>query len=60
MDAVDIDPRIMQIGVDLNPDHPYSDPRVTRHVNDGRAFLQSTDTQYDLILFALHPTRWRW
>lgn len=53
VDAVDIDPRIMQIGVDLNPDHPYSDPRVTRHVNDGRAFLQSTDTKYDLILFAL-------
>lgn len=53
VDAVDIDPRIMQIGVDLHPDHPYSDPRVTRHVNDGRAFLQSTDTQYDLILFAL-------
>jgi spermidine synthase len=26
---------------------------VTRHVNDGRAFLQSTDKKYDLILFAL-------
>ena len=36
-----------------NPDHAYQDPRVTRHVNDGRAFLQSTDRQYDLILFAL-------
>lgn len=53
IDAVDIDPRIMQIGVEKNPDHPYDDPRVTRHVNDGRAFLESTDTKYDLILFAL-------
>ena len=53
VDAVDIDPRIMQLGAELHPDHPYSDPRVTRHVNDGRAFLQSTDTKYDLILFAL-------
>ena len=53
VDAVDIDPQIIQIGVDLHPDHPYSDPRVTRHINDGRAFLQSTDTKYDLILFAL-------
>jgi len=53
VDAVDIDPRIMQIGVDGNPDHAYQDPRVTRHINDGRAFLQSTDTKYDLILFAL-------
>ena len=53
IDAVDIDPRIMQIGVERNPDRAYQDPRVTRHVNDGRAFLQSTDTKYDLILFAL-------
>ncbi len=53
VDAVDIDPRIMAIGAELHPDRPYSDPRVTRHVNDGRAFLQSTDTKYDLILFAL-------
>ena len=53
IDAVDIDPRIMDIGVEKNPDHPYDDPRVTRHVNDGRAFLETTDTKYDLILFAL-------
>ncbi len=53
VDAVDIDPRIMDIGKEKNPDHPYDDPRVTRHVNDGRAFLETTDTKYDLILFAL-------
>jgi SAM-dependent methyltransferase len=53
VDAVDIDPRIMQIGVQRNPDRAYQDPRVTRHVNDGRAFLTSTDRRYDLILFAL-------
>jgi len=53
IDAVDIDPRIMQLGAERNPDHPYSDPRVTRYVNDGRAFLESTSSKYDLILFAL-------
>jgi hypothetical protein len=53
IDAVDIDPRIMEIGVEKNPDSPYADPRVTRHVNDGRAFLETTDNKYDLILFAL-------
>ena len=53
VDAVDIDPRILQIGAEKNPDRAYDDPRVTVHVNDGRAFLQSTDTKYDLILFAL-------
>ena len=39
--------------MEKNPDHPYDDPRVTVHVNDGRAFLERTDTKYDLILFAL-------
>ena len=53
IDAVDIDPRIMEIGVERNPDRAYQNPRVTRHVNDGRAFLTATDKKYDLILFAL-------
>lgn len=53
VDAVDIDPRIVEIGVERNPDGAYRDPRVTRHINDGRAFLQGTDEKYDLILFAL-------
>ena len=53
VDAVDIDPKIMALGAELHPDRPYSDPRVSRHVNDGRAFLENTDRKYDLILFAL-------
>ncbi|MCC2593217.1 spermidine synthase [Tessaracoccus sp. OS52] len=53
VDAVDIDPRIMEIGAELNPDQPYSDERVSAYVDDGRAFLESTDKKYDLILFAL-------
>jgi spermidine synthase len=53
VDAVDIDPAIVQIGVDHNPDKAYQDPRVDRHINDGRAFLENTDQKYDLILFAL-------
>ncbi|MDE2404721.1 MAG: spermidine synthase [Sphingomonadales bacterium] len=53
VDAVDIDPQIMALGARLHPDRPYSDPRVTRHVNDGRAFIENTDRRYDLILFAL-------
>ena len=53
VDAVDIDPRIVEIGVERNPDQAYQDPRVTRHINDGRAFLEGTDEKYDLILFAL-------
>ncbi len=53
VDAVEIDPRIYQLGRELNPDRPYQDPRVSVHVNDGRAFLQRTRNTYDLILFAL-------
>jgi hypothetical protein len=53
VDAVEIDPRIHQLGVALHPDHPYQDPRVTTYVNDGRAFLEQSDRRYDLILFAL-------
>src|SRR3954449_5533809 len=53
VDAVEIDPRILQLGRQHNPDHAYQDARVTTHTNDGRAFLQSSHTKYDLILFAL-------
>lgn len=53
VDAVDIDPRIMEIGAANNIDRPYANPGVTRHINDGRAFLEGSDKQYDLILFAL-------
>ena len=53
VDAVEIDPKLLQLGRNLHPDHPYQDPRVTAVVNDGRAFLERTTTTYDLILFAL-------
>jgi len=53
VDAVDIDPQILRIGLEQNPDRPYADKRVTMHTNDGRAFLESTGRKYDLVLFAL-------
>jgi Spermine/spermidine synthase domain len=53
VDAVEIDPRLYEVGRDLHPDRPYSDPRVSVHIEDGRAFLERTDDRYDLILFAL-------
>ena len=53
VDAVEIDPRIQQIGVEGHPNHPYADPRVRPIVNDGRAFLRSATGQYDLVVFAL-------
>lgn len=53
VDAVEIDPKILELGRRLHPDRPYDDPRVRTHVDDGRAFLERTDARYDLILFAL-------
>jgi SAM-dependent methyltransferase len=53
VDAVEIDPRLRDIGREKHPDRPYQDPRVTSHIDDGRAFLSRTDKKYDLILLAL-------
>jgi hypothetical protein len=53
IDAVEIDPAIQQIGLTRQPQHPYDDPRVTRYTNDGRAFLRTTSTHYDMVVFAL-------
>lgn len=53
IDAVEIDPTISQLGIKLNPDRPYDDPRVKIYNNDGRSFLRNTTQKYDLIIFAL-------
>jgi spermidine synthase len=53
VDAVEIDPQIYQLGTMLHPDRPYADPRVSIHIDDGRAFLRHSQERYDLIIFAL-------
>jgi hypothetical protein len=53
VDAVEIDPKLMEIGERFHPEHPYADPHVRQFVDDGRAFLEGTDHRYDLIVFAL-------
>jgi spermidine synthase len=53
VDAVEIDPWIYRLGLTLHPDHPYADPRVKVHIEDGRTFLRNTTAQYDLIIYAL-------
>ncbi|MBV9205286.1 MAG: spermidine synthase [Actinobacteria bacterium] len=53
IDAVEIDPLLVQrVGQD-HPNHPYRSGRVTRYVDDGRAFLEDTGKRYNLILLAL-------
>jgi SAM-dependent methyltransferase len=53
IDAVEIDPVIQGIGIHENIDHPYQDPRVVPHLDDGRHFLRTADRQYDLVVYAL-------
>jgi hypothetical protein len=53
VDAVEIDPRLAEIGREVHPNQPYADRRVTVHIDDGRAFLQRTSKTYDLVIFAL-------
>ena len=53
VDAVEIDPVINELGRLHHPNRPYSDPRVTVHLDDGRSFLRRTPSRYDLISYAL-------
>ena len=54
IDAVEIDPEIQQIGVDAAPRPARTRTRGSRrYINDGRAFLRTTDKKYDLVVFAL-------
>lgn len=53
VEAVEIDPRLQDLGRELHPDQPYADPRVHVTIDDGRAFLERSRERYDMILFAL-------
>lgn len=51
VDAVEIDPAILDLGRMRHPQRPYDDRRVHTHVNDARAFLRRTRQRYDAIIF---------
>ncbi len=53
IDAVEIDPGISTLGRRLHPDKPYSDARVSIHLDDGRSFVRNTSRKYDLAVYAL-------
>lgn len=53
VDAVEIDPAILDIGRRSHPDHPYQDRRVVTHLDDGRHFLRTTRRKYDLVVYGL-------
>lgn len=51
IDAVDIDPAILNIGRTMHPEQPYQSDRVRVITADARAFIEGTPEKYDLIVF---------
>lgn len=50
--SVDIDPRILELGRELHPEKPYSDPRAIPVNEDGRAFFeQYQGPPFDVVCF---------
>lgn len=53
IDAVEIDPAILQFGKQLHPESPYQARNVNVTVNDARAFIRHTHKRYDLIVYGV-------
>src|SRR5712692_1219933 len=53
VDAVEIDPAILELGRREHPEHPYDSPRVSTYLTDARRYLKRSTQTYDLILFGL-------
>jgi spermidine synthase len=53
VDAVEIEPVLNETGRRDHPEQPYSDPRVSVHLDDGRSFVRRSEQTYDLISYAL-------
>ena len=51
VDAVEIDPRILDIGRKHHPNRPYDSPRVRIVNTDARAHLNGSSERYDFIVF---------
>ena len=53
VDAVEIDPAILELGVRLHPERPYQEAGVRAILDDARTHIRYTDKRYDLIVYGL-------
>ena len=53
IDAVEIDPVIIDIGKKYHPQSPYQSSKVNIIQNDARNFIRHTNKKYDLIIYGL-------
>lgn len=51
--AVEIDPAIVEMGINLHPEQPYLAPGVDVVVDDARSYFSTTNEKYDVISFGL-------
>jgi SAM-dependent methyltransferase len=51
VDAVEIDPEIARLGLNLHRERPYQSSRVTLVIDDARSYFEKSDKKYDLIVF---------
>jgi spermine/spermidine synthase len=52
IDAVEIDPKIIDVGKRYHPELPYASPSVRIHVADARTFLRDPrNNGYDMVVF---------
>lgn len=52
IDAVEIDPGIIEMGKRYHPEHPYNDSRVNIIIADARAYLNESKKKYDMIVMS--------
>ena len=50
VDAVEIDPAIIETARRFSAGAPYSDPRVQVHIDDGRSYIARASPDYDLVV----------
>lgn len=50
IDAVELDPTIYRLGLEMHPERPYEDPRVSVILNDARFFVRDAKRSYDLVV----------
>jgi hypothetical protein len=52
--SIDIDPAILQTGMELHPERPYSDARVVRINDDARAYFgRESSERFDVVCYGL-------
>lgn len=57
IDAVEIDPDILFLGRQYNPQHPYSSSKVRVYCDDARNFFNNCHKKYDLIVYSYLDSR---